>query len=151
MWWDVCDLRSWPGVESPLRVVRSIERYRVRRQATGELEPQTTEWMWVTNLPMDLASTAAVVRLGHARWDIENYGFNELVNGWHADHVYRHHPRAIDAFYLIAFVAYNLFHAFLELNLKPVVRKSRSDLHWARLMAAELFQAYPAYGHCRSP
>lgn len=91
LWWDVCDLRSWPGVDSPLRVVCSFERYGVRRQATGEVEQQTTEWMWVTNLPTDLASTAVVVHLGHARWDIENYGFNELVNGWHADHVYRHH------------------------------------------------------------
>jgi hypothetical protein len=107
--------------------------------------------MWVTNLPTDLASTAVVVRLGHARWDIENYGFNELVNGWHADHVYKHHPVAIDAFYLLAFVAYDLFHAFLELNLKPVARKGKSDLHWARLMAAEIFQAFPVSGSCRSP
>jgi len=151
MWWDVSDLTSWPGVDTRLRVVRSFESYGVKRQITGKVEHQTTEWMWVTNLPTALASTAIVVRLGHARWDIENYGFNELVNGWHADHVYRHHPKAIEAFYLLAFVAFNLFHAFLELNLKPVVRQSKSDLHWARLMAAEIFQAYPQSGCCRSP
>ena len=150
-WWDIGDLTSWSGVGSRLRVVRSFESYGVKRQATGKLEQQTAEWMWVTNLPTNLASTAVVVLLGHARWDIENYGFNELVNGWHADHVYKHHPMAIDAFYLLAFLAFNLFHAFLELNLKPVVRKSKSDFHWARLMAAEIFQVYAFSGFCRSP
>jgi hypothetical protein len=34
-------------------------------------------------------------RLGHQRWDIENYGFNELANEWHSDHVFRHDPGAI--------------------------------------------------------
>ena len=37
-----------------------------------------------------------------------NYGFDELVNGWHADHVYKHHRNAIEAFALLAF---SLFHA----------------------------------------
>jgi len=36
---------------------------------------------WVTTLSAAQASTELVVRLGQARWDIENYGFNELVNG----------------------------------------------------------------------
>ena len=45
---------------------------------------ETTEWIWLTNLQTSMASTASLVHLGHARWDIENYGFNELVNGWHA-------------------------------------------------------------------
>ena len=44
--------------------------------------------------------------------------FNELVNGWHADHIYKHDPTAIEAFTLLAFLAYNLFHAFLACNLK---------------------------------
>jgi hypothetical protein len=149
LWWDVCDLTSWSGVGTPLRVVRSLEGYGVKRQVTKEVEQQATEWIWVTNLPANLASTALVVRLGHARWDIENYGFNELVNGWHADHVYRHHPAAIDAFYLLVFLAFNLFHAFLRLNLKPIFRKGKSALYWARLMAAEIFR--PLSGCCRSP
>jgi hypothetical protein len=79
-----------------MRVVRSQETYYVRRQATKALTLEISEWMWATNLPPSLASTELVVRLGHARWDIENFGFNELVNGWHADHVYKHDPDAIE-------------------------------------------------------
>lgn len=111
-WWDVKDLTSWPQVTPPICMVRSRETYFVRRQATGELEQQTSNWMWVTTLSQAQADTDLVVRLGHSRRDIENHGFNELINAWHADHVYKHHPRAIEAFCLVAYLAYNLFHAF---------------------------------------
>ena len=139
LWWDVQDLNTWPQVLAPLRVVRSQETYFVRRQMTGDLEQQNTQWMWVTTLAQSEVSTELVVRLGHARWDIENYGFNELVNAWHADHVYKHDSRAMEAFALVAFLAYNLFHAFLTLNLKPQLRRARTESFWARAMAAEIY------------
>jgi hypothetical protein len=140
-WWsDVQDLHTWPQVLAPLRVVRSQETYFVRRQLTGNLEQEQTEWMWVTTLTQSQLSTEGVVRLGHARWDIENYGFNELVNAWHADHVYKHDARAMENFTLVAFLAYNLFHAFLTLNLKPQLRRTRTEAFWACAIAAEIYQ-----------
>ena len=45
---------------------------------------------------------------------------------------------AIECFLLIAFLAYNIFHAFFALNLKPQIRKGRTQAFWARLMAAEI-------------
>lgn len=140
LWWDEQELTSWPQVKVPMRVVRSRETYQVRRQATEKLTQQTTEWMWATTLPKAKACTELVVRLGHARWDIENYGFNELVNAWHADHLYKHDPGAIESFGLLAFLAYNLFHAFLTLNLKPELRRAKTDCFWARLIAAEFYR-----------
>jgi len=139
LWCDVSDLTSWPQVAAPLRVVRSQERYSICRQATKENVQETTEWLWLTNLPPSLVSTEYIVQLGHARWDIENYGFNELVNGWHADHVYRHDPTAIEAFYLTAFLAFNLFHAFLTLNVKPALRYGKTDSFWARVLASDIY------------
>ena len=41
-------------------------------------------------------------------------------------------------FLLIAFLAYNIFHAFFALNLKPQIRMGRTQVFWARLMAAEI-------------
>lgn len=139
LWWDIPHLTSWRGVSAPLRVVRSEETYSVRRQAHKLVEQEHATWVWVTTLSPAQASTELVVRLGHARWDIENYGFNELVNGWHTDHVYRHHPNAIEAFTLLAFLAYNLFHAFLTLNLKPQLRQGKTESFWAHLIAAEIY------------
>ena len=65
------------------------------------------------------ASTALFVRLGHARWDIENYGFWELVSDWNADHVHKHDPRTIEAFTLVAFLAYNIFRNFAAPRRSP--------------------------------
>jgi hypothetical protein len=78
-------------------------------------------------------------RGSHQRWDIENFGFNELVNGWEADHIYKHDAEAIEAFLLMAFLAYNIFHAFIGLNLKPQLRDSKPEKYWACLIAAELY------------
>jgi len=139
LWWDFEDLVSWPEVNTPLRVIRSVETCSVRRQLDRELTEETSEWMWVTTLPRAQASTARAVSLGHQRWDIENHGFNELVQGWHADHVYKHDSNAIEAFLLTAFLAYNLFHAFITLNLKPQIRRGKTEIYWARLVAAELY------------
>ncbi len=110
----------------------------------------TTEWVWATTLPAAQASTEQAVGFGHRRWDIENYGFNELANEWHSDHVYKHHPQAIESFLLVAFLAYNLFHAFWVLNLKPAVRRGRTLRYWARLMARELCQD-PGFAEGSSP
>lgn len=137
-WWDVSDLRSWPQVQEPLRVVRSQETYSVKRQRDGKSEPLTTEWIWVTTLPAQQISTQRVVYLGHQRWDIENYAFNELVSQWHADHVYKHQDHAIECFLLEICLAFNIFHAFLIRNVKPQLRDKRSVTFWAELMAAEL-------------
>jgi hypothetical protein len=150
-WHDVEDLHSWPQVEAPVRVVRSQERYTQRCQLTRQPMTVTTEWVWVTTLATIQASTALVVRLGHQRWDIENYGFNEMVTEWNCDHVYRHQPNALVAFLLTAFLAYNLFHAFLLLNLKPHRRQGKHEIFWARLMAAELYTSTGLSGTDSSP
>jgi hypothetical protein len=138
-WWDFSDLLSWPQVHAPVRVVRSLETYTVRRQLDKQDEPQTSDWIWATTLPPAQVPVDRVVHLGHQRWDIENYGFNELVNEWHSDHVFKHDPQAIECFLLVAFLAYNIFHAFLTRNVKPCARKGKTQIYWARLIAAELY------------
>lgn len=139
-WWDFPDLGSWPQVRGPVRVIRSLETYSVRRQLDHQAAPQSSDWIWATTLPRPQVPTERVVGLGHQRWDIENYGFNELVNDWHSDHVFRHDPNAIECFLLVAFLAYNLFHAFFALNLKPAARLRKPPRFWARLMTAALYQ-----------
>jgi hypothetical protein len=139
-WWDFPELGSWPQVQAPVRVVRSLETSAVRRQLDHQVESHTRDWIWATTLPPTQVPVDRVVWFGHQRWDIENYGFNELGTDWHADHVFKHDPNAIECFLLIAFLAYNLFHAFFALNLKPAVRQGKTQLFWARLIAAELHQ-----------
>lgn len=139
-WWDFPDLLSWPEVNTPVRVVRSLEIYSVRRQLDQKEETQSSEWTWVTTLPQASVPVAGVVSFGHQRWDIENQGFNELVNGWHADHVFKHDPIAIECFLLLAFLALIIFNAFYLLNLKTQLRKGNTKDFFTRLIAAEIYR-----------
>jgi hypothetical protein len=138
-WWDFSDLLSWPQVHAPVRVVRSRETYTVCRQLDKHHDPQTSDWIWATTLPPAQVPVDRIVHLGHPRWDIENYGFNELANEWHSDHVFKHDPGAIECFLLVAFLAYNIFHVFLARNVKSSVRKGKTQIFWAKLIAAELY------------
>ena len=114
----------------------------MKRQAAQKVESMTTEWIWAMTLPAPQASTEQALRLGHRRWDIGNHGFNELANEWHSDPVYKHDARAMESFSLLAFLAYNLFHAFHLLNLKPQIRHHKTQRYWVRLHRLRILSGY---------
>lgn len=131
--WEHIDSESWNQVDTSVRVIRSIESKSVR-----ENSPKAS-WTWVTTILPDAASISTIVQISHSRWCIENEGFNELSNHWHADHVYKHDAVAIQNFWLMAIIAYNLLRAFYIRYLKPAVRKGKYMLHFARTVRAELY------------
>jgi len=137
--WDAEGFRTWPQVGVPVRVVHTRETRSIRRQLDKQVHQEVSQWYWVTTLPTRSAPTGTVVQLGHGRWDIENQGFNELVNQWHADHVYRHDPTAMLVFWLLAQICLTVFCAFFRRNLKPAAQAAMSMLHVARLVQAELY------------
>ena len=136
--WDIGGFTSWPGLDVAARVVRSVETSSVRRQLDGAHEKASSEWIWAMTLPKTELATQGVLRFGHGRWCIENEGgFNELVNLWHADHVYKHDSNAILAFWLMTLLVFNLFHAFINRNLKAVRRAGHTAKYFADLISAE--------------
>lgn len=139
--WDIEEFSSWEQLGVPVRVVCSRETKKVQRQRTKEFDEETREWVWVTTIPKRRLGTQDLIKFGHDRWKIENNGFHELVNYWHADHVYRHEPVAIEAFGLLTMLAYILFHVFIRRNLKVVFRKEYTKKHLARLITAEIYAA----------
>lgn len=138
--WDMEGFTTWPQVHAPVRVIHARETRTVRRQLDGQTDTQVAQWFWVTTLPIRNASTGAAVRIGHDRWGIENEGFNELANQYHADHVYRHEPTALLVFWLLTQLCLNIFTIFFLRNLKPAARTAVSMLHVARLLLAELYR-----------
>lgn len=138
--WNGEGLTSWPQFGGNVRVVCSLETTTRKRQKTGNEEERVSDWLWVTTLPKTMLGTEVFVLIAHKRWDIENKAFNELVTYWHADHVYAHTCNAIEAFLLTTLLAYNLFHAFINCNLKSVIRAMYTKKHIARAVAAELFK-----------
>jgi hypothetical protein len=149
--WDIEGFTSWVQLGKDVRVVRSLETRTVRSQMTGKEETRESDWMWATTVPQEQVGTKVFVETGHKRWDIENKAFNELVTYWHADHVYKHAPVAIEAFWLITMLAYNLFHAFIHLNLKSSVRTVYTKHHLGRLIAAGLYGMSVGSSHNQPP
>lgn len=138
--WDIEEFRSWDQLDYPVRVVCSRETREIKRQATKAIEYEVKEWVWVSTIPQRRLRTEDFVKFAHERWMIENKGFYELVNYWHGDHVYKHHPKAIEAFGLLTMLAYILFHAFITRNLKAVFREKHTKKHIACLITAEIYQ-----------
>lgn len=139
--WDIENFTSWPQLGQSVRVVRSVERKRIRRQKSKKIHFELSEWVWVSTLAKEKLGTENFIKFGHDRWKIENNGFNELVNYWYADHVYCHHPVAIEGFWLMTMLAYTLFHAFIGRNLKPQIRNKHTKKHLAMLITAELYSS----------
>jgi len=133
--WDIPSEDTWDSCACPVRVIINEERHRN--------EKDNANWVWVTTLDQDAHPAATLVPVGHDRWCIENQGFNELSNHWHADHVYRHSPEAILASILLTMLAHLLFHQFYWHNLSHHFRRSHSKLHVARRLLAELYFTPP--------
>lgn len=138
-YWDIEEFSSWTQFVNKIRVVRSLETVQIKRQLNKKKEKTACEWIWAGTISKAVLPTEEFVELAHKRWKIENEGFNELVNSWHANHVYRHHPAGIEAFWLLVMLAYTLFHAFIKRNLRPEIRYRYSKSHWARLITVTLY------------
>jgi hypothetical protein len=143
--WDGNGFVSWPQVNQPtVRVVATEEASRITRQLDGKTETIKSSWKWVTTLLPLRANAKAIVQLGHDRWSVENQGFNELVNQWHSDHVYKHDATAILNFWLMTMSAANTFEIFFHRNLKLTLRRAFTKQHFTKLITSQLYSSLPA-------
>jgi hypothetical protein len=49
------------------------------------------------------------------------------------------------------FIAFNIFHAFLILNLKPDRRKGKTERYWIRVFISEVYPTGLKNKHVRAP
>ena len=136
--WDHSIEGCWDGYGKGVRVIASEEATpkRVHSKDGRGFEDRLNRanWMWVTNLPRseDPGSLKNTVSVCHSRWQIENQCFNETVNTWNADHVYRHSANAIIAFLLLLFICVNIFNIFLIRNIKD--RRIKTKIYLIKLI-----------------
>jgi len=119
--WDHIVEGMWDSYNKPVRVIKSEEIKTVRHHCSklGKWETvnEKVDWLWVTNLPK-VVGLKNVVTICHSRWQIENCCFNEIINIWNGNHVYRHSGNAITAFILFLFIVLNIFNIFFARNIK---------------------------------
>jgi hypothetical protein len=142
--WDIPELSSFTTLGRTVRVVWVEEQTRKRKivggKPTGVVEEKT--WIWVTDIPCATVPPTKIQRWGHDRWDLENRGFNELVNLWHMDHYFIHDVTAIETLLLTLAIAFVTTYLFYERNLKDPARR-----HLTRLaLAARMADDFPLLG-----
>jgi hypothetical protein len=123
--YNLPELVGWDSLKDSFRAVVSEEKqmvWEIDGQRKRKKVQKTSHWRWLTNMP-SCYMAKVIYMLGHARWDIENRGFNELVNYYHFDHAFHHHPKALLAMLWIISLAFVLFYTFFLRNLKPQKRK----------------------------
>jgi len=131
--WDHLVEGCWDGYGKKVRVIVSEEATVKRTHSKDGKEWEDivdkANWMWVINLPCpeseDADDLKNTVHICHSRWQIENQCFNETVNTWKADHVYRHSKNAIIVFLLLLFMAVNIFNIFRIRNIKDKSIKTK--------------------------
>jgi len=131
--WDHEIDYCWDGYGKKVRVIASEETTTKRSHAYDgngwQEKTEVVNWMWVTNLFEDFEGDLKnTVKVCHARWQIENKCFNETVNTWNADHIYRHSKNAIIAFLLLLFICVNIFNIFSARNVKDRTIKTMVSL-----------------------
>jgi len=138
--WDIPELSSFTTLGRTVRVVWAEEQTPKRKIVGGKPTDVVEEktWVWVTDLPSATVLPTKIQRWGHDRWDIENRGFNELVNLWHMDHYFIHDTNAIETLLLTLAIAFVTTYLFYERNLKASARRHLTRLALAGRMADDL-------------
>lgn len=143
--WDHSIEGCWDGYGKGVKVIVSEEvtpkRVHSKDGKSFDDKLNRANWMWVTNLPCsdnldDLKNTVGVC---HSRWQIENQCFNETVNIWNTDHIYRHSSNAIIVFLLLLFICVNIFNIFRLRNIKD--RSIKTKIYLIRLIRMEFHTA----------
>ena len=132
--WDISQLSSFSTLGLAVRVVWAEESTVIRKLVGGkpQQELSASRWVWVSDLPAAIVPASKIQQWGHARWDLENRGFNELVNLWHMDHCFIHDTNAMEALLLILALAFLVSYLFYERNLQPEACRYLTRLALAR-------------------
>lgn len=113
----IYELSEWLAEDIPIRSFKIIEKS-YNEESGKRIYTKEEVFRCVTTLPEDKANCDVVRQIVHAKWGIENNGFKELKNNWYLTHNYHHQPNAIEALFLILFIAYNLFYSYVYRHVK---------------------------------
>jgi hypothetical protein len=107
---------------------------------------------WVTDLDVSKSNVVELVRVGRARWKIENETFNTLKNqGYHIEHNFGHGQRFLsNTFFVLNLLAFYI-HQILELcDLGYQYCRSKFSSrkeYWNNLRAAIRFMLFRDFDH----
>ena len=126
-----------------LNCLECVETVIPANSDTSGDKPQTTKFVHLTNLPVNVSNIVGTSRVGRLRWKIENEGFNTLKNGGYGmEHqLARKSYTALKNYFQFMQMAH-LIHQLMTLNTRFQERFMNAPNHptlknlWANLVAA---------------
>ena len=95
-----------------IKYCTDIFEYRGNKVKVIKYIEQEEKEIYVVCTDADL-NEKTINKIIHARWDIENEGFNELKNGWNMKHCYMADEKGIDVILQMIIMSYNLWELYL--------------------------------------
>lgn len=118
--WDCPQIRTLMTYDGDVRMVRAV----VHKNESNK----THQWCFaLTGKAMKL-STKSAIRVGRARWHLENTGFCQWTKYWQFSHVFTHGKDALLALLYIFFLAFNLLQLFVYRKIGGYGRDRGSDV-----------------------
>lgn len=102
------DIFEYQGIK--VRVVKFEETYNKTKKE------KQVDIIYVISTDLNI-SVQTINKIIHARWDIENNGFNELKNYWNMKHCFIGEENAIDVIIETIIMSYNLWEMYLYQHL----------------------------------
>lgn len=102
------DIFEYQGIK--VRVVKYEETYNKTRKE------KQVDIIYVISTDLNI-SVQTINKIIHARWDIENNGFNDLKNYWNMKHCFIAEENAIDVIIETIIMSYNLWEMYLYQHL----------------------------------
>jgi len=108
--WDADEIQTLDTYRGKLRVLRA--------QITKPEHAPTTWCFALLGRRARQLSRRTGLKIGRARWHIEDTGFNQWIQYWNLGHVFRHTDNALLALLLLWTLAFNLLQLFVYRRLK---------------------------------
>lgn len=108
------DVFEYEGIK--IRVVKFEEKYSKTKKK------KQVDIIYVISTDINI-SVQTINKIIHARWDIENNGFNELKNYWNMKHCFIAEANAIDVIIETIIMSYNIWEMYLYQHLHNFEKK----------------------------
>jgi hypothetical protein len=131
--WDADEIETLDSYKGKLRVIRAM--------VTKPEQPSSTWCFSIVGKRARRLSRRTALKIGRARWHIENTAFNQWVQHWNLSHVFHHSANALVALLLLWMLAFNLLQLFVYRRLgRPRRPKDPTDTirHIVELMMRDM-------------
>ena len=131
------EIKCWSEILEYKSIKVKVVKFKEKYKKGKEIKEDT---IYVISTKLDLANST-INKIIHARWDIENQGFNELKNHCHMNHCYMAHEQAIHVILQMMIISYNLWELYIYGHLHDFEKMNITKFGYIEKIAEAIDEA----------